>query len=52
MFLSVDGGYFQIYNSDTSYGARCRCFLLLMMDAPRSIALAPLREPTIDVSKH
>jgi hypothetical protein len=40
MFLSVDGGCSWIFNSDTSQGARHQCFLMLMIDAPRSLALA------------
>jgi hypothetical protein len=52
MFLSVDGGRSWIYSSGTSQVARHRCFLALMVDALVSTALAPLREPTVDIFYH
>jgi hypothetical protein len=36
MFLNIDGGHSRIYNSVTSQGARRRCFLMLMADAPEA----------------
>jgi hypothetical protein len=65
MFLSIDGGRFQISSSGTSQGdnhrrflalmvgalgSRRRCFLAFMMCALRSVAPAPPRGPAIDVS--
>jgi hypothetical protein len=47
MFPSVDGGRSRIFSSGTSQGARHRCSLALMMDAPRSLAPAPLRGPPL-----
>jgi hypothetical protein len=49
MFLSIDGGLSWISSSGTSQGARCRCFLALMVGAPESPALAPHRGPTVDI---
>jgi hypothetical protein len=48
MFLSVDGGRSWISKSGTSQEAHRRCFLALMVGAPRSPALAPPRGPTVD----
>jgi hypothetical protein len=50
MFLSVDGGRSWISSSGTSQGAHCRRFLTLMVGAPGSLAPAPLRGPTVDIS--
>jgi hypothetical protein len=46
MFFNVDGGCSRISVS-TSQGARRRCFLALMVDAPGSTALAPPRGPPL-----
>jgi hypothetical protein len=48
MFFYVDGGCSRIFVS-TFQGARCRCFLALMVGAPGSTAPAPPREPTVDI---
>jgi hypothetical protein len=44
MFLSIDGG-----RSGTSQGARCQCFLALMVGAPGSPPPAPPRGPIVNV---
>jgi hypothetical protein len=44
----IDGGCSQT-SGNTSQGARCRCFLALMMDAIGSTAPAPPRGPAVDV---
>jgi hypothetical protein len=49
MFFNVDGGRSRISSSGTSEGVRHQRFLTLMVGAPRSPALAPLREANIDV---
>jgi hypothetical protein len=49
MFLSIDGGCSWISSSGTSQGAHHRRFLVLMVDAPRSPALAPVRGSTVNV---
>jgi hypothetical protein len=49
MFVSVDGGRSWIYISNTSQGARRRCFLALNVGAPGSTTLAPPRGPAIDI---
>jgi hypothetical protein len=46
---SIDGGRSRIYSFGTSKGVYCRYFLALMVGTPGSTALAPPREPTIDV---
>jgi hypothetical protein len=48
-FPSVDGGRSRIYNFGTYQGGRRRRFLALMVDAPGSPALTPLRGPVVDV---
>jgi hypothetical protein len=45
MFLSVDGGCYRISSSSTSQEARRRCFLELMVGAPRSPASVTPRGP-------
>jgi hypothetical protein len=49
MFLSVDGGRSRIFSSGTTQGARRRHFLVLMVDAPGSLASAPPRGPVVDI---
>jgi hypothetical protein len=50
MFFNVDDGRSRIFSFDTSQGAHHRRFLMLMVDAPGSLALAPPRGPAIDIS--
>jgi hypothetical protein len=49
MFLSVGGGRYWIFSFDTSQGVHCQRFLMLMVGALRSSALAPPRGPVVDV---
>jgi hypothetical protein len=49
-FLNVDGGRSRTYNSGTSLGGRRRCFLKLMVGAPRFTTLAPFKGPIVNVS--
>jgi hypothetical protein len=48
-FSSVDGGSSRIPSSGTYQGARRRCFLALMVDAPGSPAPGPPKGPAVDV---
>jgi hypothetical protein len=49
IFLRVDDGCSWISSSDTHQGTYHRCFLALMMGAPRSLAPTPPRGPVIDI---
>jgi hypothetical protein len=48
-FSNIDGGHSRISSFGTSQGARRRRFLVLVVDAPGSLALTPPRGDDINV---